>query len=54
MRRLAFRLIDEGGVGLAPGTAFGAGGENFLRVCFARNPEHIRQAAESIMRVLES
>lgn len=52
MRKLAFRLIDESGVGLAPGTAFGAGGENFLRICFARNPDHIRQAADSIVRVL--
>ncbi|BAT58895.1 aspartate aminotransferase [Variibacter gotjawalensis] len=54
MRQLAFRLIDEGGVGLAPGTAFGAGGDNYLRICFARNPEHIRQAAASIVKVLES
>ncbi len=30
-RRLALRLIDQAQVGLAPGTAFGAGGENFLR-----------------------
>lgn len=52
MRQLAFRLIDEGGVGLAPGTAFGAGGDNFLRLCFARNSEHIRTAADSVVRVL--
>ena len=31
-RRLAMRLIDEANVGLAPGTAFGAGGERFLRL----------------------
>jgi aspartate/methionine/tyrosine aminotransferase len=54
MRKLTFRLIDEGGVGLAPGTAFGAGGEQFLRICFARNPDHIRRAAESIVKVLGS
>ena len=38
--------------GLAPGTAFGAGGEHFLRLCFARDPEQIRDACERIARVL--
>ncbi len=30
------RLVVEGRVGLAPGTAFGAGGEGYLRLCYAR------------------
>ncbi len=34
----AFRLIDEAGVGAAPGYAFGPGGEDRLRLCFARDP----------------
>jgi aspartate/methionine/tyrosine aminotransferase len=33
-RRLAFRIVDEVGVGLAPGSAFGDGGDPFLRLCF--------------------
>jgi aspartate/methionine/tyrosine aminotransferase len=43
-RALALRLIDTAGVGLAPGTAFGAGGERFLRLCFARNAEELGRA----------
>ena len=37
-RALALRLIDEAGVGAAPGGAFGPGGEGHLRLCFARDP----------------
>ena len=51
-RRLALRLIDEAGVGLAPGTAFGAGGEQFLRLCFARNPEQLETAVSRVAAVL--
>jgi aspartate/methionine/tyrosine aminotransferase len=40
-RALAMKLIDEAGVGLAPGTAFGPGAEPFLRLCFARSPESV-------------
>jgi aspartate/methionine/tyrosine aminotransferase len=53
-RRLAIRLIDEANVGLAPGTAFGAGGEQFLRLCFARNPEHLEAAIGRIAAVLST
>jgi aspartate/methionine/tyrosine aminotransferase len=54
MRRLAFRLIDEAGVGLAPGTAFGAGGEGFLRLCFARNAEQLEAAMARVAAVLSA
>lgn len=47
-RKLAFRLVDEAGVGLAPGNAFGTGGEAFLRLCFARDPADIAEAARRI------
>lgn len=47
-RKLAFRLVDEAGVGLAPGNAFGMGGEAFLRLCFARDPADIAEAARRI------
>jgi aspartate/methionine/tyrosine aminotransferase len=49
-RKLAFRLVDEAGVGLAPGTAFGRGGAPFLRLCFARSPEDIAEAARRIAK----
>jgi aspartate/methionine/tyrosine aminotransferase len=51
-RRLVMRLIDEANVGMAPGTAFGAGGEHFLRLCFARNPEQLEAAVGRVAEVL--
>lgn len=44
-RRTAIDIVDKTGVGLAPGTAFGAGGELFLRACFLRDPKVIEEAA---------
>jgi len=52
-RALAFRLVDEAGVGLAPGTAFGPGGEGFLRLCFARDPAEIGEATRRMARWLK-
>ncbi len=53
-RRLALRLVDEANVGLAPGTAFGAGAERYLRLCFARNAADVAEAARRLVRVLGS
>jgi aspartate/methionine/tyrosine aminotransferase len=39
--QLAKRLIDEAGLGLAPGVAFGHEGEGWLRWCFAANQSAI-------------
>ena len=39
------RLVDEAGIGVAPGSAFGGGGEGFMRLCFARNPDHMAEVA---------
>lgn len=47
-RRAAIDIVDKTGVGLAPGTAFGPGGELFMRACFLRNPAQIRTAAERL------
>jgi aspartate/methionine/tyrosine aminotransferase len=44
-RAAALALVDSTGVGLAPGSAFGPGGEAFLRACFLRNPQHLEEAA---------
>lgn len=41
---LAFRLLAEAKVGVAPGTAFGPEGEGLLRICFAVSPELAREA----------
>jgi aspartate/methionine/tyrosine aminotransferase len=51
-RALAFRLIDEANVGLAPGTAFGAGAEPFLRLCFARGADSLGEAVDRLTRWL--
>jgi aspartate/methionine/tyrosine aminotransferase len=47
-RELAFRLVDEANVGVAPGSAFGKGAESFIRICFARQPEQIREATHRL------
>jgi aspartate/methionine/tyrosine aminotransferase len=38
----AQRLVDETGVALAPGAAFGPGGEGYLRLCFASSEEILK------------
>lgn len=53
-RALAFRLVDEANVGLAPGSAFGAGAEGFLRLCFARKAEDLAEAGARLARVLSA
>lgn len=47
-RELAFRWVDEAGVGVAPGTAFGAGGRDYVRLCFARDPARMTEAVRRI------
>lgn len=44
----AREIIDKANVGLAPGTAFGAGGDGFLRLCFHRRLDHIEEAANRV------
>jgi len=43
-RKAAFDIVDRVGVGLAPGTAFGPGGEACLRLCFHRRLDQIEEA----------
>lgn len=47
-RQTAFDLIDSSNVGLAPGTAFGVGGEGSFRLCFHRRLDHIEEAADRL------
>ncbi len=46
------RLVREGKVGLAPGTAFGAGGEGYLRLCFAQGEDRLDEAMNRLGRFL--
>lgn len=45
-------IVDRAGVGLAPGSAFGPGGEGFFRACFLRRLDHIEEAAARLARYI--
>lgn len=49
---LAKSLLTSAGVGLAPGAAFGAGGEGHLRLCFAQSEDRLRTACTRVAQVL--
>ncbi len=51
-RRAAIDIVDRTNVGLAPGTAFGPGGELFMRACFLRDPQQIAEAADRLARYI--
>ena len=42
------RLLEEGGVAIVPGTAFGECGEGFARISYAYSVKHIAEALERI------
>jgi len=44
----ALRLLDEKGVAVAPGTAFGAGGEGWVRLSLAASDDDIREGIARI------
>ena len=48
-RKVAFRLVDEANIGVAPGSAFGAAGKGYFRLCFARDAGQIRTATERLV-----
>jgi LL-diaminopimelate aminotransferase len=50
----ADRLMEQEGVVVMPGSAFGKGGEGFFRISFITSPERIREAAKRAGRVLAS
>ncbi|MDH3687990.1 MAG: pyridoxal phosphate-dependent aminotransferase [Gammaproteobacteria bacterium] len=49
---LAKRMVDEANVGLAPGTAFGVGGAEFVRMCFAASHDTLRTGVERLSEAL--
>jgi aspartate/methionine/tyrosine aminotransferase len=53
-RQLAFDFIDHANVGLAPGTAFGSGGEGFLRLCYLRKTADIAEAAKRLVAAIRA
>ncbi len=46
--KLALQLIEEANVGVAPGSTFGLGAENYVRICFARNSDDMKEAARRL------
>ncbi len=48
----ALRMIDKANVGLAPGAAFGPGGEGFLRICFAASHPTLNAGVERLVAAL--
>lgn len=51
---LTKRLIDEAGVLLSPGSAFGEASKGYLRLCFAVSEKRLSEALDRIERVLNS
>lgn len=47
-RAAAFDIVDRANVGIAPGTAFGAGGERHFRLCFHRDLAQVEEGANRI------
>lgn len=48
------KLLEETRVGIAPGVAFGAGGEGSIRICYASEQQILAEAMERIKWYLES
>ncbi|HTQ53027.1 MAG TPA: pyridoxal phosphate-dependent aminotransferase [Bryobacteraceae bacterium] len=46
------RLLEQCRVGLAPGVAFGAGGEGSVRICYAAEPRILQPAMDRLDRFL--
>ena len=50
---LALRLVDEANIGMAPGSAFGEGGAGFMRLCFLRKADDLKEATRRLSAWLE-
>jgi aspartate/methionine/tyrosine aminotransferase len=50
----ALRLVHEHGVALAPGSAFGEGGEGYLRLCFAQARPRMERAMQRLRAGLQA
>lgn len=51
---LAKRLVSRHGVAVAPGSAFGEGGEGWLRVCFAQSAPLIQRAMQRLREGIQA
>jgi aminotransferase len=53
-KEFATRLLESEKVACVPGSAFGPGGEGYLRCCFATSLDHIEIAADRMARFVKS
>jgi aspartate/methionine/tyrosine aminotransferase len=53
-RTLAKRMLEEAGVAVLSGTAFGEYGEGYLRLSYANSIENLRSAVSAMRELLES
>jgi LL-diaminopimelate aminotransferase len=51
-REFAFELIDQAGVAVIPGDAFGKQGEGYVRIAMVQPPERLIEATERIQKFL--
>jgi aspartate/methionine/tyrosine aminotransferase len=51
---LANLLLNDAGVAVLPGTAFGKLGEGFLRVSYANSSEKLREALKRMQHLFEN
>ena len=49
--KFCLETLDKTGVGLAPGTSFGKGGDSWVRLCYAKNPDLLNQAFDKLKPV---
>ncbi|MFQ5810384.1 MAG: pyridoxal phosphate-dependent aminotransferase [Armatimonadota bacterium] len=52
-REMAAKILDEGGVAVLSGTAFGEGGDGYLRLSYANSIENIEEAIARMKPVVE-
>jgi aspartate/methionine/tyrosine aminotransferase len=50
----ALHLVEDFGVAVAPGVAFGNGGEGHLRLCFAQSPVRLARALSRLQDALQA
>lgn len=51
---LAKQLVDRAKVGVAPGSAFGLGGNGFLRICFLASEATLNKAMQRLVETLDN
>ena len=49
--KFCFETLSNTGVGLAPGTSFGKGGNTWVRICYAKSPDLLNQAFDKLKPV---